>query len=283
MVGHPCARSGFLASVVGLVLVAIARADLPSSNASDPSDLWVSSAPSIASPLPDLQRGRELYDAKCRICHGRNGAGDGAAADYLSPLPRDLTRGVFAYRSTPTGNLPTDQDLFERITRGVPGTAMPGYSGLSEADRWHLVALVKSFSPRFRDEAPNHVLAPSEPPLCTPTASREGRALYERSGCVNCHGESGRGGGPAAKTLVRDDGEPAHAADLTRVESYHGGAQPGDIYRTLLTGLDGTPMPAYDQSLTGKETWDLVCYLRELLSGETATSGAGGSSRLSSP
>ena len=43
------------------------------------------------------------------------------------------------------------------------------------------------------------------------------------------------------------------------------GAESADVYRTLVTGLDGTPMPSYAGALddTGA-LWDLVAYVRSL-------------------
>lgn len=42
-----------------------------------------------------LATGQSLYDAKCRICHGANGRGDGPAAAALNPKPRDFTSSAF--------------------------------------------------------------------------------------------------------------------------------------------------------------------------------------------
>jgi len=42
-----------------------------------------------------LATGQSLYDAKCQICHGANGHGDGPAAAALNPKPRDFTNPAF--------------------------------------------------------------------------------------------------------------------------------------------------------------------------------------------
>ncbi|MCA9772223.1 MAG: cytochrome c, partial [Myxococcales bacterium] len=47
---------------------------------------------------------------------------------------------------------------------------------------------------------------------------------------------------------------------------FRGGPADTDLYRTLTTGLDGTPMPAYGGSLTEEERWALVDYIRFLSS-----------------
>jgi cytochrome c oxidase cbb3-type subunit 2 len=39
------------------------------------------------------------------------------------------------------------------------------------------------------------------------------------------------------------------------------GPAPQDIYKALSTGLDGTPMPSYGDSLNAEQRWDLVHYV----------------------
>src|SRR3990172_7977733 len=73
-----------------------------------------------------LARGRAVYEANCAVCHGERGDGAGHAAHMLSVQPRDFTRGLFKFRSTPSGVLPTDEDLLATVTRGLRWTAMVG-------------------------------------------------------------------------------------------------------------------------------------------------------------
>src|SRR5947199_10489394 len=93
-----------------------------------------------------------VYKHACAWCHGKDGRGDGPAAfsinKYLSPRPRDFTRGRFELRSTPSGELPTDQDLLRTPERGVPGY-MPSFRGLTAAERCLAVAAVKRFYSGF--------------------------------------------------------------------------------------------------------------------------------------
>ena len=44
---------------------------------------------------------------------------------WIDPKPRDFTEATFKCRSTPTGTLPTDEDLYNAITRGFVTTNMP--------------------------------------------------------------------------------------------------------------------------------------------------------------
>src|SRR5437867_83091 len=75
-----------------------------------------------SAPIPaNLQEGKRIYDQHCAACHGRNGRGDGPAAVWLYPKPRHFDSGLFKIKSTPPGSLPTDEDLFHTVTRGMPG------------------------------------------------------------------------------------------------------------------------------------------------------------------
>ncbi len=218
-------------------------------------------------PPADPETGRRLYDAKCGVCHGREGDGDGPAARYLSPPARDFTQAEYKFRSTPSGELPTDADLFETIGRGLPGTAMFAWRGLSDSDRWLLVDHLKAFSGRFQSESPSGVLVAGEPPAPTLARIEQGGRLYRELGCARCHGADGRGGGNAVSALRDDDGQRIAPGDLTRGENYRGGASAGAIFRTLLTGLNGTPMPSYEGAMTEDEAWSLAHFIRSLFVG----------------
>jgi mono/diheme cytochrome c family protein len=106
----------------------------------------LSSLPTMAKEpklTPDLEKkGKEVYTANgCNACHGDKGDGSGPAAAALKPPPRSFTKGDFK-----NGNKP--QNLFDSITKGLPGSAMSGYAHINETDRWALVAFVKSLSPK---------------------------------------------------------------------------------------------------------------------------------------
>jgi len=225
--------------------------------------LLLSEATAQAGPgRGDVAKGKALYDKKCAVCHGPDGRGDGPAEFVLFPKPRDFTKGIFKVRSTTT--LPTDDDLFRTITRGLPGTSMPAWASLSEADRWDLVAYVKSLSPRFREEQAGPPLTiPTPPPASQPLLAL-GREYYREAGCFDCHGHTGRGDGPAAATLKDDWGYPIVPYDFTVPGRMKGGSAISDIYRTLTAGIGGTPMPSYLDSLGERERWGLAYFVRSL-------------------
>jgi mono/diheme cytochrome c family protein len=209
--------------------------------------------------------GGALYQKLCAQCHGERGDGQGIAAPRLRPRPRDFTAGKFKIRTTASGALPTDADLLRVVRDGMPYTSMPGWSHLPEAQLGELVGAVKSFSPDFADPAkkPAPIRIP-EPPASSPDAVAKGREVYRRIGCVACHGEAGRGDGSSAPTLKDDWGQPIRPADLTQRWTFRGGPTRRDIYRTFTTGMNGTPMPSFAESLSDEERWQLVDYIASL-------------------
>ena len=98
--------------------------------------------------------GKQIYRRYCVGCHGARGDGLGENAPYLDPRPRDFVAGVFKCRSTPTGSLPLDSDLYDTIGRGMVFSAMPPWFSLMPQQRADLVAYIKDFSPRFRERNP---------------------------------------------------------------------------------------------------------------------------------
>lgn len=209
--------------------------------------------------------GKQLFTAHCAVCHGPAGRGDGTAATFLFPRPRDFSKGLYKIRTTASGDPPTDQDLLDTLARGLPGSAMPSFSYLPEPDQRALVRYVKGLAAPEADitRAPR-VIAASKPPPATAETAANGREIYARMGCASCHGESGRGDGPAAAEL-RDEWElPILAANLAR-GAFRGGSSVRDIYLRFTTGMNGTPMPSYEDSLAEGERWDLAYYVKSLI------------------
>ncbi len=193
----------------------------------------------------DATLGRRVYEAKCAHCHGQDGKGDGPGASFLDPKPRDFTRGLFKIRSTPSGQVPTDRDLFEVITNGMPGTSMPAWKEvLPEKERRALVAYVKTFSDTFKGGPPKPVDLPKELAASKESIAR-GKEMFEAIECFKCHGAAGRGDGPSAPELKDDWENPLRAANLTKPWTFRGGPERRDVVMRLATGLMGTPMPTF--------------------------------------
>ena len=226
--------------------------------------LFVLGAAGVA---PARDEATSVYDHACAWCHGKDGRGDGPAAfsigKYRSPRPRDFTRGRFELRSTATGELPTDDDLLRTLERGIPG-AMPSFRGLTTRERRLAITAVKRFYPAFAAAHPAALPIPAAPVLDDAAVTR-GREVYQSAGCAACHGERGRGDGPGARDLRDETGLPIRPADLRFPSRFENGGEPADVYRTLVTGLDGTPMPSYADAFEDRAAlWDLVAYVRSL-------------------
>ena len=194
------------------------------------------------------EKGKQVYENSCAHCHGIEGRGDGSAAENLLPKPRDFTRGLYKIRSTETGELPTDQDLFDIITEGMPGSSMPGWeTALSANDRWEVVAYIKTFYDGFKDaEAPPKQINLSGKISYSEQSVETGKALYSDLGCVECHGNIGRGDGTSAPDLTDEWGFQSWPANLTQSWNFRGGADIEDIFKRFIGGLAGSAMPAFE-------------------------------------
>ena len=215
----------------------------------------------------DAQResGKQLYLKYCSQCHGDNGDGEGYATPHLFPKPRNFTTGKYKVRSTPTGALPTHQDLVSVIRRGMPYTSMPGWPALTDDDVSNLAYFVKTFSPEFANagSVPKPVPLPSAPAL-TPESVEAGKKLYQETGCVACHGTLGRGDGSSGPAMVDDFGKPIRPANLAQSWTFRGGSSREDIFRTMSTGFNGTPMPGFVDALTEEQRWAITDYITSL-------------------
>ncbi len=236
--------------------------------------LTASEHPPRPVPGPDLvELGRATYVSKCVACHGDQGRGDGIAAYLLYPKPRDFV--VARYRLISTWErVPTDQDLFDTLTRGMPGSAMPSWGHLPERTRWGLVDYVKSLAAEPWDIAPSSdppgegasgtgvIRVPPEPPH--QDGDEELAASFFKDACAGCHGFDGRGDGQQKQ--VDNEGFPTRPRDLTR-GIYKGRPDPESVYRHIVAGLPGTPMPMSDWSY-GDNAWHLVRFVLELSTAE---------------
>ena len=255
-------------------------------------------------PQAELEEGHRVYMRQCVHCHGVTGDGQGPAAKYLNPLPRDYRAGKFKFISSARGAKPLRSDLVRIIRYGAKGTSMPSFRFLPEAEvdavidyvvmlsqrgevEQNLVYLAENelsededFDPELVvesleivqdswEEARETLVLPATP--MTPYSDEsalEGRRAFLTRGCAKCHGADGRGRTQA--NVGKDDwGNEVKAADLT-AGMLHGGRRPIDIYRRIWAGINGTPMPAFANALSeSPETaWDLVHYMESLVAGK---------------
>jgi DMSO reductase family type II enzyme heme b subunit len=222
--------------------------------------------PSPRETTPEnLAAGETLYSQNCSQCHGEEGDGQGVMADRLVPRPRDFRRGVYKIRRTMQGELPIDDDLFQIIRNGMPGTSMPAWQGLlGDEQIWQLVDHLKSFSPDFEDFPAEQEFVLEGKLEPTPESIARGAELYVETECAKCHGESGRGNGPSARELEDEWAHRIFPADLTQPWTFRGGGSVEDLFRTLTTGLNGTPMPSFSDAYNATDLWHLANYLHSI-------------------
>ena len=226
------------------------------------SDLPVPPKPEANPQL--IEHGKSVYAQNCQACHGVNGDGKGDAAAFLAPKPRNFVLANYRLRTTPTGQLPTDVDLFRAVSLGMPGTPMPPWKvNLSADDRWAVVEYIKTFSPRFSDtnEERKVIANLGTPPARTDGAVAEGKALFTKMACITCHGESGHGDGSSAATLVDDSHCKIKPRDFARPAAFKSGYATKEIVRTILTGFNGTPMVGFHGTLSEQDAWKLAYYV----------------------
>lgn len=205
---------------------------------------------------------KKVYEAWCSGCHGDKGRGDGPAAAVLEVKPRNFLREKFKIRSTESGKPPTRTDIFETVTRGLPGTAMPSFKFLPEKERWLAVDYVRKLANLDTAPEPEKIELGNEPKV-RGEAIQRGKEVYAKMGCAQCHGPEGRGDGPSAQSLKDSSGRSIPARDYTRGE-YLGGDTPYAINMRFQSGIDGTPMPSYKGVFTTEQSWDLAHYILSL-------------------
>jgi mono/diheme cytochrome c family protein len=96
--------------------------------------------PKKTKELADL--GKRLFEQNCATCHGMKGDGKGAAGIALTPPPSDFALPLKSWPNT-KGDL---KKIFEVISKGIPNSAMIGWSQLSEKEKWGLVYYVMGLS-----------------------------------------------------------------------------------------------------------------------------------------
>lgn len=243
-----------------------------------------------------LEAGRFAYERFCIGCHGSSGDGAGPAAPHLSPRPRNFRRSIFKFTSTSSGTPPQRADLFQTITRGLSGSSMPDFRLVSEERRWDLVEFVRYvairgwFEQLMLEEAQSveglpeaqelaeivverwseHYVKSTYPPIMeiekTPESIARGQAIFSDptgANCVSCHGLDGKGGGPAAGEFKDAWGYPIAPRDLT-TGVFRAGSAPSDLYRSISSGVGGTPMPSYEGAIPAEDIWSLVHYIQSL-------------------
>ncbi len=223
----------------------------------------------------------ELFSLHCAACHGVSGEGDGPANRHLYPPSRNLRSDP--YRLVTTENrFPSPDDIRAVIRNGIPGTSMPAFADLSDAEVEQLIEetyqlrqagfrddLMQDFEQLGQDldEAAAQELVsrlgtagqplPSPPwPSIGPEQLAQGRTLFELAACDRCHGKDGSG--QESMELFDHRGSPTMARDLAH-DPMKGGDDRHALYARLRLGMPGTPHPA-NPTLSDEQLAFLVEY-----------------------
>ncbi len=209
-------------------------------------------------------KGKILYDKWCAQCHGEKGDGKGPAVDFVFPKPRNFTRGTFKFRSTASGEPPLDSDIMRTIRNGNPGTSMPPWKRFSDPEVKALVDYLKKFSPPDVFETKGTPLTIGRAPGGKEKLIAQGKEMYEKVKCWECHGRAGRGDGEKGwQEKFKDDwGNRIYPADQTSPWEYRNGSDVKDIFTTISAGIEGTPMTSFGDTVSEEKRWALAYYVK---------------------
>jgi mono/diheme cytochrome c family protein len=232
----------------------------------------------------NVSHGRELYGQYCVGCHGEEGDGEGPAARFLDPKPRDLRLGKLKFAGVAAGEPPRDEDYLRTIERGLHGTAMPSFALLTDGERRALVAYVRELVDPAKKKAPGSVISIPKDPWAGDAngAIAEGKKVFHTNAkCWSCHPsyaskaelttfykaigqEPELRPNPTSSVVTESSwGAPIKAPDFT-VDRIKSGIELEGLVRTIQAGVGGTAMPTWAGALKPSELWGLAYYVRSL-------------------
>lgn len=249
-----------------------------------------------------VEKGEEAYNTYCIGCHGDTGDGNGEAAVFLSPKPRNFQIANFKFSSTRAGQLPIDEDLRHTILQGLKGSAMPSFPQLPRQTVDALITYVKTFSPKWKDRNP----APAIPIVDDPYRSMEdksqaiarGEAVYHGfATCWTCHPsyldkdminvhlttmenstrDRFRDRLNESEGKANSENELVYPPDFRR-DFVRAGTDIFVLYRSISAGISGTAMPTWIDSfeipsdknpnkmlITRADLWAMSYYVQDLI------------------
>lgn len=249
-----------------------------------------------------IAEGRLAYERYCIGCHGAQGDGNGDAAVFLNPKPRNFVNAQYKFSSTRSGQLPKDEDLKRTIKNGLRGSAMPAFNLLPERKVDALVAYLKTFSPKWKEREPAAAIPIVGNPYISPDDRAEAIARGEKiyhgyAACWSCHPSyvseekinqylvalGGSARTEFRSNLFEPEGKPNDEGDLVYPPDFkrdfiRAGMQVEDLYRSIAAGISGTAMPTWVDSIhVGAENpddppivsqadlWAMAYYVQELI------------------
>ena len=128
--------------------------------------------------------GQRTYETYCIGCHGQTGLGDGAAAEFLNPKPRNFVNGDYKFfHFGEPGPFPSDESLKITVRNGLPGSAMPAFPLLTDQEIQDVASYIKS----LREggwESPQPIQAAVEPVMLE---GETGEEIFASAACSSCH------------------------------------------------------------------------------------------------
>lgn len=212
-------------------------------------------------PTPQkIERGARIYADNCSSCHGDAGKGGAPIGESLGA--RGFTEGLGQ-----PGGLIAIKDV---ISKGLPGKEHPIFNNLFYQDQWAAAHYVYSLLPGQPADTPEAIAQAKREAIegvCDPAIGatisnhlkpiegeefEKGKKAYAEN-CASCHGDSGKGDGPAgAAVKARNFHDP--------VSNWTNGSSPLAVFNTLANGIEGTSMASYIH-LPEDERWALTHYV----------------------
>lgn len=270
---------GFVTCIIAVMMAAPAcQSERPDADTSRPAEFGFQVK--LGQSLVD--EGRVAYLRYCVGCHGERGDGNGEAAIFLNPKPRNFASALYKFSSTRSGQLPTDDDLKRTLRDGLKGSAMPSFGLLPDQTLNALVAYIKTFSPKWVEREPEAsipvVANPYMPFETRAEAIARGEKVYHGFAiCWSCHpayvheekineylvalGNTRRD--EFRPDLYESEGKPNEEGEMVyppdfRRDFVRAGMKVEDLYRSIAAGITGTAMPTWVDSISipGKQPGD---------------------------
>lgn len=181
-------------------------------------------------------KGEQLYNENCAICHGHEGKGGVG-------IPLELEDFLV---QTP------DEYLRRTIRVGRPGRIMPTFYRLSDHDIDAIIGYIRSWR---KTTAPQWDGTPIK------ADASKGKLLFDKN-CASCHGVDARGGKGTGKMFSRPRDLPIAPPALNNQGFLNSASD--QMLKTIIThGRRQTPMPAASQfNLSEDDIDNLVSYIR---------------------
>lgn len=185
------------------------------------------------------QSGQKLFQKRCAVCHGSDGAGGVGVPlnlhDFLSTT--------------------SDQYLHQTIRMGRPGRIMPAFSILSDEQINNIIQYIRSWKLEIK--------APQYSQNLINGDVIKGQIVYE-SICTHCHREKGIGGKGTGVTFSRPRDAELIAPSIGN-QAFLASASDQMIKHIIMTGRESTPMvSAKSMGLQEDDVDNVVSYLRSL-------------------